>query len=247
MNELTAVDQWDSVWAGDLQLRLPSPLNIATRNQQRLLNQHVRPHHRFLEIGCAPGKVLAWVAAALHAEVSGLDYSERGISAAKRLFAALQLKGDLRCQSLDETTFPRGTFDVVYSGGLIEHFKDPRDIVRAHVQFLKPGGTAVMTVPNYRGFYGRLQRYFDAETLTTHNLDIMTCEALATLAPADDSVDVKTYPAGRISPWVLTPARRWPRPIALGLSHLFNAAALIQPFDLALLCPMLVLEVRRKA
>src|ERR1044072_1726180 len=40
VNELTAVDQWDSVWAGDLQSRLPSAMNIATRNQQHLLKQH---------------------------------------------------------------------------------------------------------------------------------------------------------------------------------------------------------------
>ena len=246
MNELTEVDQWDKVWAGDLRLRLPSPLNISTRNLQHLLARHVRPHDTFLEIGCAPGKVLAWVAAVLRADVSGLDYSERGLATARRLFAALHLKGDLRCESLADTTFPPGTFDVVYSGGVIEHFKDPRDIVRAHIQLLKPGGTAVMTVPNYRDIYGRLQRYFDADILALHNLEIMTCDALRSLAPIDESAEVKTYPAGRLSPWVLTPAKRWPRPIALGLSYLFNAAALLQPLDVASLSPMLVLEIKRK-
>ena len=246
VNELTEVDQWDRVWAGELRLRLPSPLNISTRNLQRLLAKHVHPDDTFLEIGCAPGKILAWVAAALRANVSGLDYSERGLSTAKRLFAALNLNGHLRCESLADTTFPAGTFDVVYSGGVIEHFKDPREIVRAHVQLVKPGGLALMTVPNYRGIYGRLQRYFDADILALHNLEIMTCEALRSLAPADESAEVRTYPAGRLSPWVLTPAKRWPRPIALGLSYLFNAAALMQPFDVRSLCPMLVLEIRRK-
>ena len=246
LNELTAVDQWESVWAGDVRLRLPSPLNISTRNQQRLLSKHVRAHDRFLEIGCAPGKMLAWVAAALQAEVSGLDYSKRGLSTAKRLFGALHLKGDLRCENLDATTFPRASFDVVYSGGLIEHFKDPQQIVRAHVEFLKPGGTALMTVPDYRGVYGRLQRYFDADLLSLHNLDIMTCEALTALAPADQSAEVRAYPAGRMSPWVLTSANRWPRPIALAISYVFNGAALIQPFEVSFLCPMLVLEIRRR-
>jgi len=246
VNELTAVDQWDSVWAGDVRLRLPSPLNISVRDQQRLLAKHVRPHDRFLEIGCAPGKMLAWVAAVLQADVSGLDYSERGISTAKRLFGALHLKGDLRCESLNETTFPPDSFDIVYSGGLIEHFKDPRGVVRAHLQFLKPGGTALMTVPNYRGIYGRLQRYFDADSLLLHNLEIMTCEALRALAPPDETFEVRTYAAGRMSPWVLTPTKRWPRPVALGISHLVNAAALLQPFDVSFLCPTLVLEIRRR-
>jgi 2-polyprenyl-3-methyl-5-hydroxy-6-metoxy-1,4-benzoquinol methylase len=246
VNELTAVDHWDDIWAGEIRLRLPSGLNISTRNLQRLLARHVRRHDRFLEIGCAPGKLLAWVAAALHADVSGLDYSERGLSTTRRLFAALHLKGDLRCESLHETTLPRASFDVAYSTGFIEHFKDPREVVRAHIEFVKPGGMALITVPNYRGIYGGLQRYFDADSLLTHNLEIMTCEALAALAPADESAEVRTYPAGRVSPWVLSLRKRWPAPVARGVSHLVNAAALLQPFDVSPICPMLVLEIRRR-
>ena len=92
----------------------------------------------------------------------------------------------------------------------------------------------------------RLQRYFDAKLLEIHNLDIMTCEALAALAPADESVDTRAYPAGRISPWVINTTKRWPVSVALGVFHLVNAAALLQPFDIGPLCPMLVLELRRR-
>jgi SAM-dependent methyltransferase len=243
--ELSTVEHWDEVWAGDIRLRLPSPFLISTRNLQRVIKPRVRPRDRFLEIGCAPGKLLAWVAAVLGAEVSGLDYSARGLATCKRLFSALRLTGDLRCEDLAENTLPRASFDVVYSAGFIEHFDDPRVVVRQHVDLVKPGGIALLTVPNYRGVYGRLQRYFDPGRLAIHNLDIMTVEALRALAPEEGVGEVRAYPAGRISPWQTSLGRRWPAPVALGVSHLVNAAALLQPLDVPLLCPMLVLEIRR--
>lgn len=246
-HDLTSVDQWDSAWSGDVRLRLPSPWLISTRNLQKLLQGRVRAGDRVLEIGCAPGKLLAWVAAALEAEVSGLDYSQRGLATSRRLFSALNLTADFRCEDLRKATYPPGSFDWVVSYGVIEHFDDPRDVVRAHVELVKPGGTALMTVPNYRGVYGRLQRYLDPENLGTHNLDIMSCEALARLVPADMALRVRTYAAGRFSPWQLSLASRWPAPVAYAVSHLANALAHLQPFEMTPLCPMLVLEVNRPA
>ncbi|HYN08257.1 MAG TPA: class I SAM-dependent methyltransferase [Vicinamibacterales bacterium] len=244
-NELTSVTHWDDVWAGNVRMSLPSPWIIATRNLQRLLRPRVRPGDRFLEIGCAPGKMLAWVAAELGAQVSGLDYSERGLATARRLFSALGLQADFRCEDLRATTYAEGSFDIVLSVGVIEHFDDPRDVVREHLRLLAPGGTALMTVPNYGGIYGRLQAYFDPELLALHNLDVMTCDALRALVPADDAAEVCAFPSGRLSPWVIGMTRRWPAPVIQAVGHLANAAAILQPVDIPALCPMLVLEVKR--
>jgi 2-polyprenyl-3-methyl-5-hydroxy-6-metoxy-1,4-benzoquinol methylase len=245
VNELTTVGHWDDVWAGKVRMRLPSPWVVSTRNLQRLLRPLVRPGDRVLEIGCAPGKMLAWVAAELGANVSGLDYSEKGLATARTLFSALGLHADFRCEDLRATTYPEASFDVVFSVGVIEHFDDPRDVVHDHLRLLAPGGTALMTVPNYRGIYGRLQAYFDKESLLYHNLDIMTCDALKALVPADESIEVRSYPAGRVSPWMLSMTKRWPAPVVLAIGYLANTVALLQPVDVTALCPMLVLNVRR--
>lgn len=242
---LSTAGYWDGVWGGQVRLRLPSSYIVATRNLQQLLRRYVRPGDRFLEIGCAPGKILAWVAVALKAEVSGLDYSETGLATVRQLFTALKIPGDLRCEEIGRTTFAPASFDVVYSSGLIEHFANPSEMVRHHLRLVKPGGVAVITVPDYHGIYGTLQRYFDSEILSIHNLDIMTCEALLRLVPADSALEARAYPSGRLSPWVLTIAKRWPAPIALAVSHLANVLALVQPIEVSSLCPMLVLEVRR--
>jgi len=158
----------------------------------------------FLEIGCAPGKLLAWVAEVLHAEVAGGDYSQRGLSLAQQLFQALNIDGDLRCEDMLATTFEPASFDLVFSAGVIEHFDDPREIVKRHVTLLKPGGKAVIMVPNYGGFYGRLQCRFDPENLSIHNLTIMNPPALRRLAPGELVSTVRVYPVGRMSPWLIS-------------------------------------------
>ena len=244
-DELTTRVHWENTWAVPPRWRLPSSLAISTRNIQRVLGPHIAAGARVLEVGCAPGKMLAWLASTRGAYVSGLDYSERGIAWSRQLFDSLGLRADLRCEDVFATSFPEGSFDVVYSVGVIEHFEDPRRIVRVHAALLRPGGTAIITVPNYQGIYGRIQRWFDAESLEWHNLEIMSRDALARLAPRDLVEGVRTYRAGSLNPWQITFERRWPRPLARAVCYAGNAIGLLQPFIIGPLAPILVLEMRR--
>lgn len=244
--ELTSHDHWETAWASPPRWRLPSPFFVTTRNMQRLLRRVARPGMRVLELGCAPGKILAWVAARFDAEVAGLDYSERGIEWSRTLFQHLGTRADLRCEDVFHTTFEPGSFDLVYSSGLIEHFEDPRAIVRAHVALTKPGGTTVIAIPDYGRVYGWIQRRFDPENLAIHNLRIMQPDALRELAPPDWNGRVLTYRWGHLSPWLISFDRRWPRPIARLAAHALNGIGMLQPVDIGPLCPLLVLEINRR-
>jgi hypothetical protein len=135
---------------------------------------------------------------------------------------------------------------VVYSLGVIEHFDDPKDIVRRHIELLKPMGISLILVPNYGGIYGRLQRYFDPGNLSIHNTAIMRPAIIEKLAPVDLSVDAVAFPYGRMSPWLLNMDRKWPALFALMVIYLVNFAGLLQPVDIKLICPMIVLRVTRK-
>ena len=201
---------------------------------------------RFLEVGCAPGKTLAWVARVLGARVAGVDYSPRGVAVARDLLRVLGVDGDVRCEDIFTTTFEPGSFDVVFSAGVIEHFDDPREIVRCHVGLVRPGGKAIITIPHYGGLYGRLKRHFDPANLALHNLTIMAVDALRGLAPPDLVTQARAYPAGRLSPWLVNFERRWPRLVARVVSHLLNGVGLVQPVEVRALCPTLVLECPRR-
>ncbi len=245
INNKTTNEYWNSLYAGQEEPSLPSRLSVGSRNLHRLFRQYIRPGMQFLEIGCAPGKQLAYIGKYLGASISGLDYSENGIELSRRLLHKLNIEGDLRCEDIFSTSFRPETFDVVYSLGVIEHFDDPRNIVRQHMELLKPMGISLILVPNYGGIYGRLQRYFDPENLTIHNTAIMSPNIIEKLAPVDLSVDAVAFPYGRMSPWLLNMDRKWPVIFALMASCLMNFMGLVQPVDIKLICPMIVLRVTR--
>jgi len=242
----TTVEHWDNAWSRATTKRLPSSLNVAIWDLKRFLRKHVKPGSRYLEIGCAPGKMLAWAAAQLDAQVAGLDYSQPGTIAAKKLFKALGLKGDIRCEDAFNHTFPEGSFDVVSSFGVIEHFDDPRAMIRQHILLARPGGKALIVVPNYGGVYGRLQRRFDPENLSLHNLKTMDPATLKSYAPLDLAREVKVYSEGRLSPWLVSLHTKLPIPISRPIYYATNLLGLLQPFKVSRVSWMLVLEVIRK-
>jgi 2-polyprenyl-3-methyl-5-hydroxy-6-metoxy-1,4-benzoquinol methylase len=236
---------WEAVHSSSSKSILPSNYFPGSRNILKQLRRHIKPGMDVLEIGCAPGGYLAYVAGQLRARVSGVDYSEQGISAARSLFEKLHLQSDLRCEDIEKTTFKTGTFDFVYSNGVIEHFTDPAGIVRRHVDFLKPGGIALILIPNYGGMYGKVQRYFDPDNLLIHNLNIMSLDKLLHLSPSDLAADAAVYPAGRINPWLISFHKKWPPAIVKAVNYFFYAAGTLQPFDIPAICPMLALKMTR--
>lgn len=245
-SRLTSVEHWDAAYNGSIRLRLPSPLLASTIDSHREMRRWVKPGDKVLEIGFAPGKQLAWVASALGAKVSGIDFSKPGVALSRRLFDALKLEGDLRCEDVFNSSFEPGTFDVVYSEGVIEHWEDPRPIVRRHLELLRPGGVAVISVPNYGGIYGRLQGRFDPENLSIHNTRIMNLTALGALMPTDLAEDVQVRASGRITAGLISFDRVVPSPIAKALFWGTNVLGHLQPFDVKVLAPRLVVTGRRR-
>lgn len=184
--------------------RFHSPFDPAFNALIRLLEQTVAPGSSFLEIGCAPGKMLAWAALKREARVAGVDYSPRGMSITRRFHRQHGIASDLRVEDVMETSFSPGIFDCVFSAGLIEHFSDPRPVVAKHVALTRPAGTIVIAIPNYGGIYGRLQARFDPANLAIHNTAIMAREALAGLFDPAEVDEVRVFALGGPSLWSVT-------------------------------------------
>lgn len=243
---LTTVEHWDAAYQTPIRMRLPSSLLASTVDAQRELRKWIKKGDKVLEIGFAPGKQLAWISAELKASVSGIDFSQPGVALSQALFAHLGLKADLRCEDVFATTFPLNTFDIVYSQGVIEHFADPRAIVRRHFELLRPGGVAVISIPNYGGIYGQLQARWDPENLELHNTDIMTRDAFRDLMPADIADSINVRYAGRLTSALVSFDRKFPTVLSNALFWGVNAIAHLQPFDIDLLAPQLVATGRRR-
>lgn len=244
--DITTRAHWEDEWSKPPRMRVPPPWNLSAGNAKRLLKTHVRPGARLLEIGCAPGKMLAWVASALRAQVAGIDASAKGIAHARQLFAALRIPADLRHEDVRSHTFPTATFDVVYSCGLIEHFTDPAPLVRIHVELARCGGKVLISIPYYGGWWGAPHRWLDPEVLRWHNCDIMSPAALEALVPRDLVATARAYRAGRFSLHHVVPTRIVPTPISRLIHALGDCLGLVQTRDVQFLAPSLVLEMTRR-
>jgi exosortase/archaeosortase family protein len=90
-------------------------------------------------------RILQWVQAQ-GAKVAGIDISGPVIDLARREFGTAPLLAagaDVRA-----LPFANGTFDAVYSMGTIEHFPESDVAARECLRVLKPGGRAIIGVPN---------------------------------------------------------------------------------------------------
>lgn len=132
---------------------------------------------RVLEIGSAPGTHLIELHRRFGYEPFGVEYTPAGAELNRARFAenGIPPENVIEADVFSEDFCRRyqSHFDVVFSRGLIEHFKDPDSLVRIHLQLLKPGGTLMIEVPNFRGIYYPWYLLFRRSVLTWHNFGTM--------------------------------------------------------------------------
>jgi SAM-dependent methyltransferase len=124
-----------------------------------------------LEVGCAPAKWLLYYAERFGARVSGIEYSEKGVRLSRENLAAAGVVGEVHEANFFELA-PE-PHDLVLSIGFIEHFDDPSEVLRRHLDFVAPGGRLAVGVPNLRGLNGALQRLAEPAYLAMHNTAAM--------------------------------------------------------------------------
>jgi SAM-dependent methyltransferase len=156
--QATGTAVWDRLWratpddakddaALDRERRSPRWALVV----QKLIAAHgTLSNLRTIELGSGRGDLSALLAER-GAQTTLLDQSARALDEARRRFARLHLAatftdGDL-LGDLDEH---RAAYDAAISLGVIEHFRgeDRTRVLRAHYEVLRPGGLAIVSVPN---------------------------------------------------------------------------------------------------
>ena len=204
--ELTEVKFWDEYWAN---CKLPNEVDYSF-SFERCLAQALKEslpvvQGEVLEVGCAPGKWLAFMATEFGLKPNGIEYSEAGMSATVKNFQLLGLASG-RIQTGDFFQIkPDRQFDVVMSFGFIEHFSEVDTVIDLHMQWLKPGGTLILGVPNFRGIYYFLQKILDRAILDKHNLEIMRSEFFYQLAERYQLTPVVIRYIGSFEPSLVIP------------------------------------------
>jgi len=114
------------------------------------------PHRprRVLEVGCGSGRVLA--------ELADKGWDAHGLEPSAAAVATLRAHRDLpvRVGTIEETTYPSGSFDLIVASMVLEHLHDPiADVVKLR-NWLCPGGHLTGSVPNCASWEFR---FFGAE------------------------------------------------------------------------------------
>jgi 2-polyprenyl-3-methyl-5-hydroxy-6-metoxy-1,4-benzoquinol methylase len=113
-----------------------------------LVNQNLSGEHcrSFLDVGCGEGFALAYFAEK-NFEVSGLDFSNEGVSRQNPDFAERVETGDL-FSLLRKISLSGNQYDVILLQNVLEHVLDPVALLKSIKELLEPAGLVIITVPN---------------------------------------------------------------------------------------------------
>jgi SAM-dependent methyltransferase len=182
-NELTEKQYWENYWraakSGALEI-IRSPRGLSINAILDVFDKYLPVNDNFhaLEIGGAPGQYLIYMARNFKYHIHSLDYSKVGNEKTLQNLKLAKIDVNVYERNLFSRNFSNGLpqFDIVYSLGFIEHFENLTEVVKKHLDLLKPGGILVLGVPNLGGIYKLFLERTAPQHLEIHNLNSMKIE-----------------------------------------------------------------------
>lgn len=183
--ELTDVAHWEKYWEGF------EPARFDSHKIDPLVDQ-LPDGISALEIGGFPGQISAYLRRRKQFDISILDFFVVAELVTKTEAVFGLEPNSIKCRKAD--FFDHGIeqkFDLVHSHGFIEHFEDPTDILRRHLELTNDGGHVLVSMPNLRhSFYGWVIQRYDRPLYDTHNVSMMDLDVLRRCC---DQLDVTDY------------------------------------------------------
>lgn len=138
---------WDDFWAASQQL--DDVYGTDNRIVDNLARYADVAGLRVLEVGAGTGRDTGTLASR-NAVAYALDYSEESLSLMKK---TLGPRVAITCGDALSLPFCDESFDVVFHQGLLEHFRNPGELLDENVRVLKRGGILLVDVPQRYHYY----------------------------------------------------------------------------------------------
>ena len=173
-NQLTDRELWKTYWEN---------YQFTPIQENPVYKKYIRPvasTARFIEVGGFPGLNAGYFYKHVCRDVTLLDFYVEP-SVIRKVERQNRIpENTIKAIEADFFKFQsQAHYDIVFSLGFIEHFRDTRDVISRHVDLLADGGQLLILLPNLRGINGAVQYLFDRENLRIHNLDSMVPVRLA--------------------------------------------------------------------
>ncbi len=173
MTDLTTKEYWSG-----LKRKVPSnEKRTPVFEFKEIFKEHLIPSKGVaLEIGCVPGTFLAYICKKFGYFPEGIDFDKKTIEITSQTLKNNGLN-DFKIYQEDFNKWEaKKRYDLVCSFGFVEHFNNPKEIIKKHLKLLKKRGTLIIEIPNLSGLTGFFYRLVDKPTLKKHNVDIMNLD-----------------------------------------------------------------------
>jgi ubiquinone/menaquinone biosynthesis C-methylase UbiE len=140
---------WDKFWSKEKKRRIIHKLQF---QKMKKVLKNLR-NKKVLEVGAGSGIDSLYLAKKYKTRTFCLDFSEKSLEMISKNFKTCNLKCRIIKADLRKIPFRDNYFDIVFSNGVLEHFKNPLQVILEQKRVLKKGGLLVIGVPYKYTFY----------------------------------------------------------------------------------------------
>jgi len=164
-SRLTTKGKWEDVWAD---VRLPQIKKGGADLRRQLTTYLPRDASLSLcEVGCAVGGRMAWFYKEFGYCVEGIEYAEVAAEVTKRNLDLQSIPATVHVADFFSDDILTRQYDIVFSAGFIEHFKDLASAVARHCAIASQ--YVVLMVPNVYGINGLISKTIRPKVYAEHN------------------------------------------------------------------------------
>ncbi len=171
--DLAQKEHWDFIYQNAFEAKSWKPQSYDSLCIERMLMNAIKRYKpkSILEVGCGNSYWLPYLNKTTNIAVAGIDYSEIGCEKARENLNRAGASGKIYCadifQSGPELT---GTYDMVFSLGVVEHFFNLNNVLEAIKKFANPGGSIITEVPNLKSVHGLMAYIWHPALLKKHRI-----------------------------------------------------------------------------
>lgn len=242
MDKLTLREDWINYWSKrSVGTKFRFPFTPIIPNYLKEMDSI-----SILEVGGFPGSMIASFSKELNTrEIHILDYMilPEKVKEVESEFGLVEnsinmIESDFFNHQIDKR------FDLVCSFGFIEHFEDPKNIISKHLELCAPSGAVFITMPNFRGINGLVQKFFDPPVFRTHNIKIMNINYMYSVLDGFDLTEKDVFYFGRPNVW-LDATSESSRGTRLFVKILGKALGVFKGFSGRLLSPHICILIKK--